>query len=156
MRQPQTFFWRKTMTAKEHNKLLSIFFFVQGGLQLFGGLLVVLIYGVFGIAALSSARREEEQIMGGVFLGLAVVVGAIILLLAAIDFMAGWKMLKEKPGARTWGIIASIISLPGVPLATALGIYGLWFLFGDQGKQFYAAGAGRESFNQPPPPNQWR
>ena len=28
------------MTAKEHNRLLSIFFFIQGGLQLFGGLLV--------------------------------------------------------------------------------------------------------------------
>jgi len=143
------------MTAKEHNKLLSIFMLVQGSLQLFGGILVVLIYGGIGAAMLSTARRSEEQAMGGIFLVLAVVAGVIVLLFAGLALLAGWKMLKEKSGARIWGIIACIVALLGFPLGTALGIYGLWFLFGEDGKRFYAGGNAANNY-PPPPPNNWQ
>ncbi len=132
------------MTVKEHNKLLSVFFLVQGGLQVFGGIMVTLIYGGMGIAFLSNARRSEEQTIGGIFLVLAVVIGLIVLLFAAFSLMAGWKLLKEKPGGRIFGIIASVVALFGFPLGTALGIYGLWFLLGEDGKRF-----GNYPFNKP-------
>lgn len=143
------------MTAKEHNKLLSIFFFIQGGLQLFGGILFVVIYGVMGTAMLATSRRGEEQTIGGVFLVLAVVLGFLILVFAGFYLLTGWKLLKEKPAGRTLGIIASIICLLGFPLGTALGIYGLWFFFGEQGKQFYSGYSG-SSYAPPPPPNSWQ
>ena len=127
--------------------------FVQGGLQVLGGIFVALIYGGIGTFMFTSARRDE-QAMGGIFLILAIVVGIIILAIAAVTLLAGWKMLKEKSGARTLGIIASIIALLSFPLGTALGIYGLWFLFGDAGKNFYA-GNSASSF-PPPPPNNWQ
>ena len=100
------------------------------------------------------ARKSDEQTMGGIFLVLALIIAPIILIIAGTVLFAGWKLLKEKTGARTWGIIASCISLLSVPLGTALGIYGLWFLLGDQGKQFYSGG---NQMNQyPPPPNNWQ
>ncbi|MGI8787827.1 MAG: hypothetical protein ACR2HG_08725 [Pyrinomonadaceae bacterium] len=145
------------MTAKEHNKLLSVFFLVHGGLQLFGGIIIVLIYGGFGIAVLSNARRNEEQAMGGIFLVMAFVVGFIVLLFAGFALLTGWKLLKEKSSGRILGIIASCIALLGFPLGTALGIYGLWFLFGEQGRQFYAGGIGNQmNAYPPPPPNNWQ
>ncbi|MGI8884472.1 MAG: hypothetical protein ACR2IA_09550 [Pyrinomonadaceae bacterium] len=145
------------MTGKDHNKLLSIFHFVQGGLQAFGGIVVLLIYGGLGIAMRQSARGSEEQMVGTIFIVLAFVIAPIILLFASINLTAGYKMLKEKPGARNWGIAASIISLLSIPLGTALGIYGLWFLCGDEGKQFYLGGNRQQNmFNPPPPPQNWQ
>lgn len=146
------------MTARDHNKLLSIFFFVQGGLQLFGGLLVGLIYGGLGTMMLSQARRDEEQMMGGIFIVMSIIIGIIILAFAAVTLLAGWKMIKEKSGAKTFGIIASIISLLSFPLGTALGVYGLWFLFGDSGRQFYDGGirTGYDMPPNPPSPNSWQ
>ena len=142
------------MTARDHNKLLSIFFFIQGGLQLFGGLFAVIIYVGMGAALLSTGRGHEEQTVGGVFLGLAFVVGILILIFAGFYLLTGWKLHKEQQSARILGIIASCICLLGFPLGTALGIYGLWFFLGEQGKQFYSA----NSFDNPPPPraNSWQ
>lgn len=146
------------MTGKEHNKLLSIFFFVQGGLQLFGGVIAAIIYVAMGGAMLANSRREDEQVIGGVFMVVGVLVAIIMLAFAALDFLIGSKMLKEKPIGRTLGIIGSILSLFSFPLGTALGVYGLWFLFGDKGKEFYALAGhdGRQMYAPPPPPNSWQ
>ena len=144
------------MTARDHNKLLSIFFFVMGGLQLFAAIFVVLMYGGMATFFLTSARREEEQAMGGVFLILAVAVGLFILVFAGLFLFTGWKLHKEQAIGRTLGIIGSILSLMSFPFGTALGIYGLWFFFGDQGKAFYSGNHGNLNSQPPPPPNSWQ
>jgi hypothetical protein len=70
---------------------------------------------------------------------------------------AGLKMRNEKPDARGWGIAGSIISLLNFPLGTILGIYGLWFLMGDQGRQYYLGGMNSSpNAYPPPPPNSWQ
>ena len=143
------------MTAEEHSRLLSIFFFIQGGLQLFGGIFVVLIYGVMGGAMLATSRREDEQIVGGIFLAIAVVLGVLMLAFSGLYIFTGFKLKKEQPAGRVLGIICSILSLLGFPLGTALGVYGLWFFFGDLGREFYV-GSGRYSTPPPPPPEGWR
>ncbi len=142
------------MTAKEHNKLLAIFFLINGALQTLGGIFVTLLYGGIGAAFIVNQHRSEDQMLGGFFVIFAIVAALIIFAVAAIAFFAGWKLLKEKSGARTLGIIGSCIALLGFPLGTALGIYGLWFLLGEKGKQFYRSAD--LSGNYPPVPNQWQ
>lgn len=144
------------MTAKEHNKLLGIFLMAHGALQAVGIGIVALIYGGLGTAMLASARRDEEQIMGGVFLVMLVflvIFGAIFII---PQLLGGWKIFKETPSARTWGIVASIVALLSFPLGTAAGVYGLWFLFGDEGKRFYLGGGNRQNMFNQPPPNNWQ
>ncbi len=143
------------MTAKEHNKLLAIFFLINGALQTLGGIFVTLLYGGIGAAFMVNPSRSENQMLGGFLVVFAIVAALIIFVFAGIAFFAGWKLLKEKSGARTWGIIASSVALLSVPLGMALGIYGLWFLLGDNGKQFYS-GANSPGNYPPPPPNQWQ
>jgi hypothetical protein len=145
------------MTAKDHNKLLSIFFFIQGGLTLLGGLFIVVVYGILGGAMLTTSRRNDEQFMGGMFLVMAVVIGAIMLLFAGFYLFGGYKMLKEQKSGRVIGIIGSILSLLSFPLGTALGIYGLWFLLGDLGRGLYEQLANEGvRYTPPPPPNSWQ
>ncbi len=85
-------------------------------------------------------------------------------------------MYKEKPNARIWGIIGSIFSCMSFPIGTAAGVFGLVFLFGNEGTQFYLnqnketnylpnnnfTNANDEFANKPfdyvksPPPNSWQ
>lgn len=131
---------------------------VHGGLQLLTGIMVALIYGGMGVGFLAQSHSRDERMVGSLFIVLAFVIAPIVLIFAGIFLAAGMKLLKERSGGRTWGIVASIISLLGFPLGTALGIYGLWFLFGEQGKQFYggSTGTGSGNFSAPPPPNHWQ
>lgn len=144
------------MTAKDHNKLLGIFHLVQGGLQAFGGLLVGLIYGIIGLGIGVNAKNSEEEFIATFIVILALIIAPLVLIFAGINLMAGYKMLKEKSGARTWGIAASILSLLSFPIGTALGVYGLWFLFGEEGKNHYLGNSSYAPQSFPPPPNNWQ
>jgi hypothetical protein len=144
------------MTARDHNKLLSIFYFVLAGLQIVGGLFFALIYGIIGGATLSTARRDDEQIMGGVFLGIAVVIGLVMLVIGGITLLTAFKVMKRRPIGRTLAIIISILVLFSIPIGTALGIYGLWFFLGETGKNFYAGLSGSAAPPPPPAPSSWQ
>ena len=141
------------MTAKDHNKLLGIFLLVHGGLQAFGMLIAALIYGGMGTFMLANARRSEEQMVGWIVIGMILFLLFLTLIFVVPQLLGGWKVMKEKPGARTWGIVASIVALLSFPLGTAVGVYGLWYLFGDVGKNYYSGGG---NYSAPPPPNNWR
>jgi sulfite exporter TauE/SafE len=144
------------MTAKEHNKLVGIFLMAHGGLQLLAMVLIGLVYGVLGSAMVAAARRDEEAMIGGIFIVMVLFLAVFSLLLIVPQLWGGYQLLKEKPGARTWGIIGSILSCLSFPLGTAAGVYGLWFLFGDEGKRFYLGGAPQQQMFNAPPPNNWR
>jgi hypothetical protein len=146
------------MTAKEHNKLVGIFLMAHGGLQMVVMLIIGLVYGVIGSAILAGGRRGEEQIVGAVFIGVVAVVVFVSLIMMLPQVIGGYKIFKERPGARTWGIVGSILSCLSFPIGTAVGVYGMWFLFGDEGRRFYLGG-GQQMFQpipQQPPPNSWQ
>ena len=143
------------MTAKEQNKLAGIFLLVHGGLQMFVMLLLALIYGGVGAAMVLGGQKQEEQFVGLIFVAAIVFLVIFSLIFVIPQVVGGWKMLRERPNARTWGIIGSIISCMSFPLGTAAGVFGLIFLFGDAGKQFYLRGSSTPSF-APPPPSSWQ
>ena len=145
------------MTARDHNNLFGIFVLIQGGIALLMGLAFVVLYGVLGATMFGTAHRQEDQMMGGVFLAVGVIVGVICILVAAFYFFTGIKIRKMASIGRALGIAVSILSLFSFPLGTALGIYGLWFFLGDLGKSLYS---GQPSYsgvrNVPPPPSSWQ
>jgi hypothetical protein len=145
------------MTARDHNRLLSIFYFIMAGLQLVAAVFVFIMYVGIGGFMMSSSTREDEQMMGGVFVGMGVIVALIVLAFGAFTLLTAFKVNKEQPIGRTLGIIISILVLLSFPLGTALGIYGLWFFFGDAGKTFYAGlSPGSPRPPSPPPPSSWQ
>jgi hypothetical protein len=124
------------MIAKEHNRLVGIFLMIHGGLQALVMLFLGLIYGGVGVAFLLGGRGEAKFV-GLIFIVAIAFVIIISLLFIAPQIIGGWKMFKEKPNAKIWGIVGSILACLNFPLGTAAGVYGLWFLFGDEGKRFY-------------------
>jgi hypothetical protein len=151
------------MTATDHNKLLSILFFVKGGLLTLGALFVLIFYGLFGVifgAAIMASGKKEGLLAGGIVGGVAVffavAIGVFIMIFAGLNLMAGWKLHKNRAGARIWTIVASCVALLNFPLGTALGVYGLWFMFDDVSKQLYPDGSTGAINQMPPPPHSWR
>lgn len=141
------------MTAKEHNRTLGILFLVYLGLQIFGVMVGLIFLVAFSGYALNEMGGNDAIPVGIMVAAFGVGMFISILLLIPIA-MAGWKLFKEKPNARIWGIIASVVALLSIPLGTILGIYGLWFLCGEQGKQYYEGG--QIASHNPPPPNNWQ
>lgn len=143
------------MTPQDHNKLIGVFHLVHGGMQAFG-VLIAVVFLLFGgvLAAASGGRDAAAPLL------IFVVVAALIIAVTAIfilpSIIAGYGMLKHKSWARTLGIIAAIVSLPCIPTGTALGVYSLWFLLGDEGKRFYLNGGSDAAYMTPPPPKTWQ
>jgi uncharacterized membrane protein len=148
----QLLFSKIIMTAKEHNKLAGILFSALGAIHLIGGTVIAVFYVGLGFFAVTNTNDELDRFLGNFFIVFGVFGSILLFVFSLIDFIAGWKMFKEKPNARTWGIAASIISLPSIPLGTASGIYGLWFLRGEEGKQFYLTNDANRNMFQPPQP----
>lgn len=130
----------------------------HGGLQMVAIIFISIVYGVIGSAMLVGGRKGEEQMVGAIFIGIIALLVIVAVIFALPQFIGGYKLFKEKANARTWGIVGSIISCLSFPFGTAAGVYGLWFLFGDMGKQFYLGGGNKPMFpNQaPPPPRSWQ
>ena len=146
------------MDAKEQNKLAGIFLLIHGGLYGLLMLFVMVVYGFMGVALFASARREQDQFAGLIFVIVVLVVLAVAVLFVVPQIVGGWKMIKQRPNARTWGIIGSIIACMSFPLGTAAGVFGLIFLFGDAGRQLYLGTGQPQNYNppQPPPPSSWQ
>lgn len=142
------------MTGNEHSRTLGILFLVNCGLQALGIIAgVAVMFFVFGIAA-TQARAEEAAILG--FVGVIIVVALMVSLVSVVpSAIAGYRLTKMKGEARTWSIVASIIALVNFPLGTLLGVYGLWFIFGDEGRA-HLGGTADYGYKPPPPPNSWQ
>ena len=144
------------MTAKDHNNLLGIFFLIQAGLAALAGIFLTLIYGGVGVAMMGAGTRDEDQMVGGIMFAVGLVVGVLVLALAAFYLFTGLKVRKQAGIGRTLGIVASVLALFSFPLGTALGVYGLWFFLGDLGRALYSGVQGGPSYTVPPPPSSWQ
>jgi len=120
------------MTGADHNKILAIGFAAFAFIFFFTFLLLVLVtVGVFVGIGITMANETGDAnqagigILGAIFT--VIFYGVLALICVLPPALASWKVLKRKPGARLWGIIAAIVVMPIFPLGTALGIYTLWF-----------------------------
>ncbi|HEX8097396.1 MAG TPA: hypothetical protein VF507_05145 [Pyrinomonadaceae bacterium] len=142
------------MTAREHNRLLGIFFLIHGGLQAMGAIFMLFLFPVM-FATMPEFKNLPPDFPRGFFVGIMIFAVAFSLLFALPPLAAGFGFFKVKPWARTAGFVAGILALLSIPLGTALGVYTLWFLQSEQGKQFYMYGGG-EAPLPPPPPETWK
>src|SRR5690242_16382113 len=129
------------MTGKEHARLLGLLFWILTGVQL--GLVVLL--GVFYLVLLGTIlpglpKRPGEP--GPEFIIPIVVIVMAFVFMMTLAFsipklVAAYGLRNEKSWARVWAIVACCMSVMSVPFGTAVGVYGLIFIFGDEGKRYF-------------------
>ncbi len=88
------------MTVKTHRNIIASIFFVLGVLNLLGWVAV-----------------------GGWHHNLW-----MFLAFAVFQIVTGIKIHNNTPGAKVFGIVASLLAIPSFPIGTAIGVYGLWVL----------------------------
>jgi hypothetical protein len=67
------------------------------------------------------------------------IIGGVIVLKAALGFVAGWGLLQREHWGRTAALVVGFVSLFNVPIGTALGVYTLWVLLPTQSDDDYRA-----------------
>ena len=96
----------------------------------------------------------------GILMVVFVFVLAFTILFSIPKVVAGYGLRNEKPWARIWAIIASVMACMSFPFGTAIGVFGLVFLFGEEGKRYFESpDYGRLPLMagiNPPPPNSWQ
>lgn len=135
---------------------------IFAGLQLLiVGLIAIFYVAILGFVAAQmgtmphkSGDPPPEAILGFVVVIMIIVLVAVVLFMIP-KIVAGYGLRKGKSWAKIWTIIACILGIMSVPLGTAVGVYGLWFVFGDAGKAYFDGPDFSPMYPSQPPPNNW-
>ena len=153
------------MTGKEHARLLGLFFWLLTGFQLAILVLIGLIYLVVFGAIFSTAPQNPNdpppEVILGIIVAVMIFILAVTVLFSIPKVVAGYGLRNEKPWAKGWAIAACVMALMSAPFGTAVGIYGMIFLFGEQGKAYfdnpiYGQLETPRSFSTAPLPSSWK
>jgi hypothetical protein len=119
-----------------HVKVLAILHIVFGALGVLVGLGIFAFFG--GIAGLVQMDHNPDAAFVVPLMGaIGGFVLIVLLVLSVPGIVAGVGLLSYQPWARILTIVLSILDLISIPFGTALGIYGLWVLFTQQGAQLF-------------------
>jgi hypothetical protein len=122
---------------QQHVKILAILHIVLGGLGVLAALIVMAVFGgLAGLVHLSDGG-SDSMIAGSVLGLIGAVVTIVVLVISVPELIAGVGLLTFQPWARILTIVLSAIELPGFPIHTALGIYGLWVLLSNEGTALF-------------------
>ena len=124
---------------EQHIKVLSVLFIIFGILGVIGAFLIFALGAGTAATILSQDNSSEGQI-GAAWAGGCITVMAGLLGIVSIpSIIAGWGLSKNKAWSRILTIIIAILSLPHIPIGTAIGVYALVIMFNDETKRVLTA-----------------
>lgn len=127
---------------REHIRILGILNIVMGCLTAFGGIVLLIVMG--GAAKLlmvaAGVGNDDAANAAPIVATIGVCIAVFLLVLAAPAIIGGWGLMNFRPWSRPLMIVLSILHLLHIPLGTALGVYGLWVLFSEEGRRLLETG----------------
>ena len=151
------------MTGRDQARLLGLFFWLLTGFQLLVigliGLLYIFIFGAVFATVPAKPGDPPPELVLTIVIAVVAILLVMTLLFAIPKIVAGYGLRHEKSWARIWTIIACCMAVMHFPLGTAVGVFGLVFMFGDTGRAYFEnLGNGRLSTGpaMAPPPNSWQ
>jgi hypothetical protein len=122
---------------EKHVTALGVIFLVVGIMGLIGMGIVMTLF-MIGAAAISTAAAHEPDVPA-ILSFLPAVFGFFVASMIAVSaipaLIAGYGLLKLRPWARIWALLAGVINLANFPVGTAAGIYAIWFFVQDDPEQ---------------------
>ena len=153
-----------SMSGKDKARLLGLLFWIFTALNiLVVGIVAVVYISLFGFVFSQTPHKANEP-DPAIIMTILVVIFAFafvfVILFSIPKIVAGYGLRHQKSWARVWAIVASIMACMSFPLGTGIGVFGLVFLFGDDGKRYFEdleRGYLRSAAPAlPPEPNSWR
>ena len=134
------------MTPQDHNKIIGIMHLIYGG---FNALVMLIFVPIFiALGFFGASDPDGGAPVAAVFGIFGLLMLCFALLFGLPPLIAGYAMLKRKRWAKVMGVIAACVESFSMPFGTALCVYTLWFLFGQQGENFHRAGGGGQMYGQ--------
>lgn len=153
------------MNAHEKARLLGLLFWIYTAFNVLVVAAIAVIYiGLFGFIFTQTPQKAgdppPELIMTILIVAFAIAF-IFVILFSVPKIIAGYGLRKEKPWAWIWAVVASIMACMSFPFGTAIGVFGLIFLFSDEGKRYFNDPAYRGQLSgtdsvKPPPANSWQ
>lgn len=149
------------MTPTDKARLLGLFFWLFTALNVLIIVAIAVVYiGIFGFVFSQQPQRAGDpppEFIIGILAAVFVFVLIITLLFSVPKIVAGYGLRKGKPWARVWAIVASVMACMSFPLGTAIGVFGLVFLFSEEGKFYFDQQSATGAFAPvSPPANSWQ
>jgi hypothetical protein len=128
---------------EKHVTLVGVLHIVFHALGLLAGIFMLALLTTIGALA---DDPEAARILGIVGASAA----AFLIVLSLPGIVGGVFLLQRRPWARILVLIVGVLDLIDIPLGTALGVYTLWVLMGDEGMKLFREGAGGQGGSTPP------
>lgn len=132
------------MTIRDHIKILGILNIALGALSALGGIVCFIIMGGVAGALGASAPYNHDgdaAVAAPIVAGIGLVIAIFLVCLGLPSLLGGWGLLNYRPWARVLVIVLSVLHLLNIPFGTAVGVYGLWVLLGEEGQRAFSAEA---------------
>lgn len=129
------------MTSDSKARLLGLLMWLYVGFNLLLVAVIAIIYiSLFGFVFTQVPQKPGEP-DPAVIMAILIVAFALAfvftILFSIPKIVAGYGLRKQKTWARTWAIVGSIMACMSFPFGTAIGVFGLVFLFSDEGKLYF-------------------
>lgn len=110
---------------------------IVGYLHIGYGVLYLLIALIVFVALVGGGWISGDAGVLAITSGVAVIVGIVMLVLAAPSILGGWGVLNRRDWGRILIILLSILDLFSFPIGTAIGVYSLWVLSRDEARRAF-------------------
>ncbi len=118
----------------QHIKILSVLFMILGALGIVAAIGFFFLGAGAAATILSQDQSGEAQVGAAWAGGCMTFLAALIGILSIPSIIAGWGLSKRKAWSRILTIVLAVLSLPSVPIGTAIGVYALFVMLNDETK----------------------
>lgn len=128
---------REEITNEEHLNLLSIFYFVFGGLSILGAFIMIIYTAFFGfiLNKVPNYGNDDVEIVFNIFTSVFGILAVLLLAIGILQIVSGFKLRKRTH--RMLSMVMGVIALPSFPLGTALGVFTIIVLSRPGVKEIY-------------------
>ena len=120
-----------------HVDFVGVLFIVWGLLTALIGV-STLALGVGAIAVIATSQSGGSQMAAGLTAGLFLALAIIAILWGVAHVVVGVPLRQHRAWARLAALVLGSVDLVLLPFGTALGIYALWTLLTERGKNCFA------------------
>jgi len=121
-----------------HVDFVGVLFIVWGLLTTLVGV-STLALGIGAVALIASGTGEGGHVAAGLTAAAFTILAVIAMLWGAAHVIVGVPLRKRRPWARLVALMLGSVDLLLLPYGTALGIYAMWVLLHEEGKQLFMA-----------------
>jgi len=152
------------MNAHDKARLLGLFFWLFTAFNVLIVAVIAIIYvALFGVIFSQVPQKAGDpppELIMGIIMVVFIFALIFTLLFSVPKVIAGYGLRKNKEWARTWAIVASAMCCLSFPFGTAIGVFGLIFLFSEEGKRYFEDPVYRNQLAgnhfAPRTPNSWQ